>query len=82
MNKDETMTDARSLSQDKLTGLIAETEDTLQALKAELGNRERDAQHAEIEKLEEHLEEVETGLRSVRDFFRLLLGEIRERRRG
>lgn len=72
------MTEPRTLSREKLEQMIGETETSLTDLKAELTRRDQAAQHREIDHLEEHMNSAETGLRSVRDFFRLLTAELRK----
>ncbi len=69
------MTETRLLSKAKLSDLIDETESTLADLKAEMSRREQAAQHEEIDHLEEHIASVESGLRTIRDFFRLLVAD-------
>ncbi|MEO1687185.1 MAG: hypothetical protein AAFU61_04695 [Pseudomonadota bacterium] len=72
------MTDPRIISRDKLQSLIDETESSLAELKEEMERREDADQHREIDRLEEHLASAENGLRSVRDFFRMLVEDFRK----
>lgn len=72
------MDDTRSLSSAKLSSLIVETEAALTELKQEMARRDEAAQHAEIDRLEEHMANCENGLCSVRDFFRFLITEMRK----
>ncbi|SDE28771.1 hypothetical protein SAMN05421538_105157 [Paracoccus isoporae] len=72
------MSDHRNLTREKLAHLIGETEQTLSELKQEMERRDEAAQHRELDRLEEHLDHAENGLRTVRDFFRLLTAELRK----
>lgn len=67
------MTDVSLLPEEKLRALIAETEETLGALKEELENREENRQAHEIENLEEHFKNAELSLATIKDFFRYLM---------
>ncbi len=71
------MTEIHKLTREKLAHLVAETEETLSQLKVEMERRVEETQHHEIDKLEQHLNSAESGLRSVRDFFRMLADEFR-----
>jgi hypothetical protein len=60
-----------------LTKLMEETEATLSSLRAELKLREESAQHREIDRLEEHMANAQVSLKSIKEFFELVLKEIR-----
>lgn len=67
------MTDVSEMPEAKLRKLIADTEETLRELKAELEHREEDDQADEIDRLEEHFQSAELSLQTIRDFFRYLM---------
>ncbi len=60
-----------------LLRLMAETEDTVNRLRAELAERRQHAaQHAEIERLEHHLAEATVNWSKVKEFFEEVLREL------
>lgn len=61
----------------KLKAVIADTEETLAELKAELHRREEAAQEAELEHLDVHFRNAELSLQSIRNFFVYLRDEMR-----
>ncbi|UFU03868.1 hypothetical protein LQF12_04465 [Ruania suaedae] len=60
-----------------LVRLMAETEETVNRLRAELAERrQHEAQHAEIERLEHHLAEATVNWTKVKEFFEEALREL------
>ncbi|WP_200837610.1 hypothetical protein [Ruania rhizosphaerae] len=60
-----------------LVRLMAETEATVNRLRAELAERrQHEAQHAEIERLEHHLAEATVNWSKVKEFFEEVLREL------
>lgn len=73
------MSDLKIMSKDKLNALIGETEDTLAELKAEMDRRDEADQQREIENLDEHLRNAELSLRTIKDFFRFLVDDMKNK---
>ncbi|MFG0264830.1 MAG: hypothetical protein ACF8AM_06705 [Rhodopirellula sp. JB055] len=71
------MTDFQNYSTHTIRNLIEDTETTLGQLKAELQRREEAKQKLEIKNLETHLKSAEFSLRSIREFFALLVDDHR-----
>lgn len=67
------MTDYHAFSNERLSRLIDETQETLAELKEEVERRREAAQDREIENLDQHMEEAELSLSALRDFVRLLV---------
>ncbi|WP_119697066.1 hypothetical protein [Microbacterium halotolerans] len=66
-----------------LVRLMAETEETVTRLRAELAERrQHEAQHAEIERLEHHLAEATVNWAKVKEFFEAVLRDMTGRRTG
>lgn len=73
-----------------LEAMLAETEETARELRVELrelrSQREegarRAAQHAEIERLEEHLAQTRVDWAKVRQFLEEAVRELRDKRKG
>ncbi|RCS61796.1 hypothetical protein [Microbacterium sp. JB110] len=66
-----------------LVRLMAETEETVTRLRAELAERrQHEAQHAEIERLEHHLAEATVNWAKVKEFFEEVLRDLIGRRTG
>lgn len=64
-----------------LLRLMTETEETVNRLRAELAERRQHAaQHAEIERLEQHLAEATVNWSKVKEFFEEVLRELTGRR--
>lgn len=59
--------------------LIADTEQALAELKAELVRRETEAQDYEIEHLENHMKNAEISLNTIRDFLAFIMAEHRSK---
>ena len=72
------MANLTAISTENLRNLIGSTEETLAELKDELDRREEEAQHDEIEDLEKHMENAELSLQTIRDFFALLIADLRK----
>lgn len=71
------MSDFQIMPKAKLKAVIADTEETLAELKAELQRREEAAQEAELEHLDVHFRNAELSLQSIRNFFVYLRDEMR-----
>lgn len=63
---------------DEINHLIQETEETLNTLMAELKRRQEDAQHKDIDNLEDHLAQADVSFKALRNFIALALKEIRD----
>lgn len=61
------------LTTERLRTLIEETEAELRALNAELERRNEQAQHHEVDRLDQHFKEAELSLETIRDFIRSIL---------
>lgn len=72
------MSDFKVLTNHHLLELIADTEETLDALKYELDRREQRAQQQEIANLENHMQSAELSLKSIREFVRYLAKSHRD----
>lgn len=57
--------------------LIEETEDTLAALMNELKRRQADAQHKDIDNLDDHLKNADTSFKALKEFIAMALKELR-----
>ncbi len=71
------MSNLKILTRKDLTNLIAETEETLGELKAELERREESAQEREIANLDNHFKSAELSLKSIREFLAFLLDDVK-----
>ncbi|MBT5767521.1 hypothetical protein N8742_05055 [Emcibacteraceae bacterium] len=71
MSKD----DFESISNKKLNKLIKETRETITELEDELEKRNLEKRHAEIDHLEEHMEEVEHNFSTFMTFLKTVLKE-------
>lgn len=71
MSKD----DFESISNKKLNKLIKETRETITELEDELEKRNLEKRHAEIDHLEEHMEEVEHNFSTFMTFLKTILKE-------
>lgn len=65
---------------DEIHSLIQETEQTLNSLVSELRRRQLEAQHRDIDHLEEHLAHAESNFAALKNFVALALKEIRGER--
>lgn len=74
---DEVADSAHLRSDADIERLINETEETMQALMAELKKRQESAQHKNIDCLDEHLENADTSFKALRNFIAMALKEIR-----
>lgn len=70
-------TELKSMTSEQLAALIDETEHALLELKMELRRRREAQQHAEIERLDEHLANARISLDGLKAFFQALLAELR-----
>ncbi len=70
-------TEVRSMSTEDLVQMIDETEHSLLELKMELRRRRQAQQHAEIERLDEHLANAKITLGGLKLFFQTVLDELR-----
>lgn len=68
----------KTLPLDDLRHLVADTEDTLRDIKAEIARRETAAQEREIENLDVHMRNAELSLQTIRNFFAYLRDELRK----
>lgn len=73
------MADLKTIGTERLRALIDESEATLKELHDELERREEGGQHAEIERLDEHMKNAELSLTSIRDFIADVLRDMRSR---
>jgi len=64
-----------SISNKKLNKLIKETRETITELEDELEKRNLEKRHAEIDHLEEHMEEVEHNFSTFMTFLKTVLKE-------
>jgi len=71
MSKD----DFESISNKKLNKLIKETRETITELEDELEKRNLEKRHAEIDHLEDHMEEVEHNFSTFMTFLKTVLKE-------
>lgn len=71
------MAELRRVSTEKLEKMVDETAATLQTLKAELRLRHEASQHAEIDRLDEHLANATLSLQRLREFIDSLMNEFR-----
>jgi len=72
-----TATDTRA-RRESLETRIADLEDTLSRLKAELRAEEESEQHAAIDRLEEMFGELDNRYGNLRDFWSILRAEVRD----
>ena len=70
------MNNLQTLTTERLRLLLSETEATLVELKAELERREELAQADEVAHLEEHMENAEVSLKSIRNFLQFLSSDM------
>ena len=68
-----------SLSKKRLKKLIKETEKTLSKLNKEVIRREQANQNDEIDDLEQHMENAEGSLKSIRGFLAILSDELHKK---
>lgn len=72
------MSDYATMTKGNLLKLVAETEETLAEIKAEIVRREEAAQEAELENLDVHMKNAELSLQTIRNFFTYLRDEYRK----
>lgn len=68
----------REASLAELEQIVSETREMLEAIKGELDYRKQRHQHIEIDRLETHLAEARPNWSEVRNFFDLVLKELRK----
>lgn len=71
------MSDLQVLSNDRLSKLIEDTQETLDELKLEVERREQLRQEYEVLDLENHMQRAELSLTSIREFINYLLKNSR-----
>lgn len=76
-----TETNLKVITTENLRELIAETQQTLDELTAELERREDVAQHHEIANLENHMKSAQLSLKTIRDFLAYLVDDMRSQRK-
>lgn len=74
------MNELKTLTNENLRALIAQTEKTLTELRTELEKRDVLAQEREILNLDQHMKDAELNLRSIQDFLRYLIDEAQSSR--
>lgn len=62
---------------EELEQMLRETEHLVKEVREELESRRRDAQHVEIEHLDEHLQEAQGKWSDLKRFFDSILKELR-----
>lgn len=72
------MSEYKTLTKANLLHLVAETEETLAEIKAEITRREEAEQEAELEQLDVHMKNAELSLQTIRNFFAYLRDEYRK----
>ncbi|WP_138380816.1 hypothetical protein [Luteithermobacter gelatinilyticus] len=70
--------DLSSLSNKKLKKMIADTEEMLAMMKEELKRRKLANQHEEVEHLEDHMNEAEHRMASLKTFLTALFKEMKK----
>ena len=72
------MNDTINTRKQELQSRIEELEESLTELKGKLRKVEEDEQHAAIDNLEFYLEEVDSKYEKLRDFWSIVVDELRE----
>lgn len=73
------MTEYATMTKANLQRLVAETEETLVEIKAEIERRENEAQEEELQHLDVHFKNAELSLQTIRNFFAYLRDEMKSK---